>query len=538
MTADLLFVNGPIFTAGPARSFVSALAVTGDRIWAVGDEETVSESAGPSTRVIDLAGRLLTPGFQDAHCHPGSSGLDLLRCSFAGCDDSADAVAYIADYSARHPDREWILGAGWQQIWFPRGCPPKEALDTVVPDRPVLVYNADGHGAWANSVALAMAGIDASTADPPDGRIEHGEDGEPQGTLHEGAARLVQLLAPADTEDDIRAGIVAGQDYLLSKGITTWQDAHVDALTHAAYRSLAGSGELVGTAVGALWWDRERGVDQVEELEQMRSEPLGRYLPKTVKLMLDGVVENNTASMTEPYLTHGGELTDNAGIDFIEVGLLDEIVTDLDRRGFSCHFHAIGDAAVRYALDAVETARIANGWSAARHNIAHIQVIHPDDLPRFRRLGVIANAQALWAQDGPDQIELTLPYLGEERARWQYPFASLLRAGATLAMGSDWGVSTADVMEQIDAAVTRANHDLPDLPPLNAQERITYLDGLAGFTSGSAYANHRDDDSGTLAVGMLADLAVLDRDPVASGHIRDASVVMTVVGGRVVFEEG
>jgi predicted amidohydrolase YtcJ len=538
MPADLLFVNGPVFTAGPARSFARAIAVTGDRISAVGDEQTVLESAGPATRVIDLAGRLLTPGFQDAHCHPGSSGLDLLRCSFAGCEGATDAVAYIADYSARHPDRGWILGAGWQQTWFPRGCPPKEAIDAVVPDRPVLVYNADGHGAWANSVALAMAGIDVTTADPPDGRIERGEDGGPQGTLHEGAARLVQRLAPADTEDDIRAGLVAGQEYLLSKGITGWQDAHVDAVTHAAYRSLAGSGELVGTAVGAMWWDRERGMGQVEDLEQMRSEPLGRYQPKTVKLMLDGVVENHTASMTEPYFTHGGQPAGNTGIDFIEAGLLGEIVTDLDRRGFSCHFHAIGDAAVRNALNAVETARVANGWSAARHNIAHIQVIHPDDLPRFRRLGVVANAQALWAQDGPDQLDLTKPYLGDERARWQYPFASLLRAGATLAMGSDWGVTTADVMDQIDTAVTRANPDQPELPPLNGQERITFLDALAGFTSGSAYVNHRDDHSGTLAVGMLADLAVVDRDPVASGHIRDASVVMTVVDGRVVFEEG
>ena len=537
MPADLLFVNGPIFTAGPARYFARALAVSGERITAVGDEETVSESAGPATRVIDLAGRLLTPGFQDAHCHPSSSGLDLLRCSFAGCDNAADAVAYIADYSARHPDPEWILGAGWQQIWFPGGSPPKEALDAVVPDRPVLVYNADGHGAWVNSIALAMAGIDASTADPADGRIERGEDGRPQGTLHEGAARLVARLAPADSEDDLRAGILAGQEYLLSKGITAWQDSHVDAVTHAAYRSLAGSGELIGTAVGAMWWDRERGMEQIEDLEQMRSEPVGRYRPTTVKLMLDGVVENTTASMTEPYFANG-EPTDNRGIDFIEPGLLDESVTDLDRRGFSCHFHAIGDAAIRHALDAVEAARIANGWSGARHNIAHLQVVHPDDLPRFLRLGVIANAQALWAQDGPDQVDLTLPCLGEERARWQYPFASLLRAGATLAMGSDWGVTTADVMDQVDTAVTRVNHDQPDLPPLNSAERITFLDALAGFTAGSAHVNHRDGDSGTLTVGMLADLAVLDRDPMASGHIRDASVAMTVVGGRVVFEEG
>lgn len=511
--------------------------MTGDRITALGDERTAAESVGPATRVIDLAGRLMAPGFQDAHCHPGSSGLDLLRCSFAGCADAKDAVAYVDRYAAEHPDREWILGGGWQQTWFPRGCPPKEALDAVVPDRPVLVYNADGHGAWANSFALTMAGIDASTPDPPDGRIERGSDGTPQGTLHEGAARLVERLAPEDTARNVRDGILAGQEYLLSKGITTWQDAHVDLRTHLAYRSLAGSGELIGTAVGALWWDRSRGMDQISELEQMRSEPLGSYLPTTVKLMLDGVVENNTALMIEPYLDGEGGPTDNTGIDFIEPSLLREIVTDLDRRGFSCHFHAIGDGAVRNGLDAVEAARLANGWTAARHNICHLQVVHPDDIPRFRRLGVTANAQALWAQDGVDQVELTLPYLGGQRARWQYPFASLIRAGATLAMGSDWGVSTADVMDQIDTAVTRVNHDEPDLPPLNAEERISFLDALAGFTAGSAYVNHREDVSGILGIGMLADLAVLDRDPVASGHIRDASVVMTVVGGRVVLEE-
>jgi len=537
MSADLVFVNGPIFTGGPARSFVRALAVTGDRITALGDEMTVAKAVGPATRVIDLAGRLMSPGFQDAHCHPGSSGLDLLRCSFAGCADAEGAVTYVDRYAAEHPDREWILGGGWQQTWFPRGCPPKEALDAVVPDRPVLVYNADGHGAWANTFALTMAGIDASTPDPPDGRIERGSDGGPQGTLHEGAARLVERLAPEDTAADVRDGILAGQEYLLSKGITTWQDAHVDPRTHLAYRSLAESGILIGTAVGALWWDRSRGMDQLAELEQMRSEPLGSYHPMTVKLMLDGVVENNTASMIEPYLGQEGRPTDNTGIDFIEPGLVREIVTELDRRGFSCHFHAIGDGAVRSGLDAVEAARLANGWTAARHNICHLQVVHPDDIPRFRRLGVTVNAQALWAQDGVDQAELTLPYVGRERARWQYPFASLIRAGATLAMGSDWAVSTADVMDQIDTAVTRVNHDEPDLPPLNAEERISFLDALAGFTAGSAYVNHREGFSGTLGIGMLADLAVLDRDPVASGLIRDASVVMTVVGGRVVFEE-
>ena len=537
MPADIVFVNGPVFTAAAARSFVRALAVTGERITAVGDEATVSESIGPATRVVDLAGRMLSPGFQDAHCHPGSSGLDLLRCSFEGCASAEDAIAYVARYAADHPETEWILGGGWHQTWFPRGCPPKEALDAVVPDRPVLVYNADGHGAWANSLALSLAGVEASTPDPADGRIERDGDNRPQGTLHEGAAWLVERMAPEGTDGDVRSGLLAGQAYLLTKGITAWQDAHVDEETHRAYRALAASDELIGTAVGALWWSPRKGMEQVEDLERMRSEPLGRYLPTTVKLMLDGVVENFTGSMLESYLDGAGHQTGNTGIDFLEPDRLREIVVELDSRGFSCHFHAIGDAAVRSGLDAVEAARLANGWMGTRHTICHIQVVHPDDIPRFRRLGVVANAQALWAQDGEDQRVLTKPYLGEERSRWQYPFGSLLRAGVTLAMGSDWGVSTADVMDQIDTAVTRSNHDEPDAGPLNENERITFLDALAGFTSGSAYVNHREGVSGTLDVGMLADLAVIDRDPMASGLIRDATVAMTLVGGRVVYEE-
>jgi len=538
MPAEIVFVNGPIFTADPARSFARSLAVTGANISAIGSESDVDESIGSSTRVVDLAGRLLTPGFQDAHCHPPTSGLDLLRCSFVGCSSAEDAVAFVARYAAENPEAPWIIGGGWQSTWFPRACPPKELLDSVIPDRPVFVYNSDGHGAWANSKALSMAGIDAATPDPPDGRIERRPDGEPQGTLHEGAAYLVERLVPKDTTEEIRLGILAAQRYLLSKGVTAWQDAHVDSGTHEAYRSLVASGELIGTAVGALWWDRARGFEQIEELEQLRSEPAGGYRSVVVKLMLDGVVENHTASMVEPYFSADGSVTDNRGIDFIDPGQLREIVTELDRRGFSCHFHAIGDAAVRSALDGVEAARSANGWSRARHHISHIQVVDPSDIPRFRRLGVTANAQALWAQNGVDQSELTMPFLGQTRSGWQYPFGSLLRSGATFAMGSDWGVSTADVMDQIDTAVTRLNHDEPDLPPHNPGERISLLDGLAGFTAGSAYVNHRDDVSGTLAVGMLADLVLLDRDPMVGGTIRDTSVAMTVVGGEVVFEEG
>jgi predicted amidohydrolase YtcJ len=538
MPADFVFLNGPVFTADAARSFGRALAVEDGVITAVGADREVTPMIGPETRVVDLAGRMISPGFQDAHIHPGNSGLDLLECSFSGCGNAGDAIAFVAEYASANPSVEWIRGAGWQQTWFPGGRPAKELLDAVVPDRPVLVYNADGHGAWANSRALEIAGIDSTTPDPARGRIERQDDGEPQGTLHEGAASLVLAFMPEITVADMRRGILRGQQYMLSKGITTWHDAHVDATTHRAYRDLAGNGELLGNARGALWWEHEEGREQIERFEQMRLEGVGRYQPVSVKLMLDGVVETNTASMLSPYFDGDGNETDDRGLDFIDRDFLLELVPELDSRGFSCHFHAIGDAAVRNALDAVEAARLANGWSTCRHHICHIQVVAPSDIPRFRRLGVAGNAQALWAQDGEDQAELTRPFLGDERSGWQYPFGSLLRTGATLAMGSDWGVSTADVMDQIDIAVTRSNPDRPDLDPLGPDERISLLDGLTAFTAGSAYVNHREDVSGTLAVGMLADLVVLDRDPTAGGPIRDASVAMTMVEGVVAYEEG
>ena len=477
MPADLVFRNGPVFTGDAARSFSRGLAVTGARITAVGPDALVSDEIGPETRVIDLEGRLVTPGFQDSHVHPSSSGLDLLRCNFEGCSNADEALAYLTAYLQDHPDVEWVIGSGWHQTWFPRGCPPKELLDSIIPDRPVFVYNADGHGAWVNTRALDLAGIDDETPDPRDGRIERNPDGSPQGTLHEGAASLVETVSPEDTMEDFLKGILAGQDYLISKGITAWLDAHVDSLVHSCYRALAGRDQLLGHARGAIWWDRHHGMEQIDEVERMSSEGVGRYQPVSVKLMADGVVETHTAAMLDPYLDGAGASTGKRGIDFIDPGHLEEIVVALDQRGLSCHFHAIGDAAVRNSLNAVEAARRANGWSGARHVICHIQVVHPDDRARFRSLGVAASAQPLWAANGQDQAELTQPFLGAERSTWQYPFASLLRAGATLAMGSDWSVSTADVMDQIDIAVNRVS---PDTADLDASERRT--SGSASLT--------------------------------------------------------
>lgn len=530
MQADLVIRGGRIFTAEPSRPFVDAVALVGDRIAAIGEEV---ESIG-AREVIDLNGALATPGFIDAHVHPVTSGLDKLRCHFDDAEDASSALETVAAYAAAHPELSWIIGAGWPQSWFPGGCPSRELLDGVVSDRPVLLTATDGHLAWANTRALEIAGIDEDTPDPPDGRIERLAAGSPQGTLHEGAIALVERHAPQDTVDDLISGLIRGQEELLGQGVTGWQDAIVTEDIQQAYLRVAGEGRLRGRVVGALWWDRTRGLAQVDELVSRRNRDGGRFRPHSVKLMLDGVVENFTGSMLEPYLDRSGAVTTNRGIDFIDPGELREIVTVLDDHDFQCHFHAIGDRAVRSALDAVEAARNRNGPSANRHHIAHIQVVHPDDIPRFAALDVVANAQPLWAHNDEYQTELTKPFLGSQRSGWQYPFRSLLEGGARMGMGSDWGVSTANVMEEIHVAVTRTWDD--DEEPLCPEQALTPVEALTGFTAGSAYINHADDETGSVSVGKLADFAILDRDPLLEGSFRDTKVVATIVGGEIVYE--
>lgn len=528
MSDRVVLLNGKVFVADAARSWARAVAVEGARIVAVGNEADLQPFLD-GAEVVDLAGRLVTPGFTDAHVHPHHGGEKLLGCNLLDAAGREEALRLVAEYAADHPDELWIKGGGWSQDWFPNACPSAAELDAVVADRPVLLGNRDGHGAWANSAALREAAITADIRDPSDGRIERLADGSPQGTLHEGAAFLVERVMPVPSASEVEAALIAGQAHLLSYGITGWMDAWVEEPLHRAYRAVSSRGELIGSVVGALWWDRASGREQIQRLQDWRSEGVPGYRPTTVKLMLDGVVENFTGSMLEPYEQVGG-----TGIDMIDPGELREIVVELDALGFQCHFHAIGDAAVRSGLDAVEAARAANGWSDRRHSISHLQVVHPDDVPRFHRLGVIANIQPLWACEDGYQAELTQPFLGEERSGWQYPFGSLVAAGATVAGGSDWSVSTCDVMDQVHVAVTRQPSHDDSYPPMTPHERIDPVTALAAFTAGSAWHN-RDDDRGSVVVGKQADLVVLDRDPFPDRRFDAPEVEMVMVAGEWAF---
>ncbi|MEU1342934.1 amidohydrolase [Streptomyces sp. NPDC005827] len=539
MHADLLFTGGPVLT--PEGRTATAVAVTGERITAVGSAEDLRELAGPRTEVVDLAGRLLLPGFQDAHVHPVPAGLELTQCDLSGLRTAEETVAAVRAYAEARPEREWVLGGGWSMEAFSGGTPTKELLDSVVPDRPVYLPNRDHHGAWVNSRALELAGIDRDTPDPADGRIERDASGVPSGTLQEGAMQLVGRLAPAAGPADRLAALLHAQRHLHSLGITAWQDALVGEFLGMdnpaeAYLAAARDGSLTARVVGALWWDRERGAEQIPELVQMRDAfSHGRFRAGTVKLMLDGVAENGTAALLDPYLDKCGCATGNRGKSFIDPGQLPEYVTELDALGFQCHFHALGDRAVRDALDAVEAARTANGMSDTRPHLAHLQVVHPADVPRFARLGATANIQALWAAHEPQMDELTIPFLGSERAGWQYPFGSLLRSGARLAAGSDWPVSSPDPLQGIHVAVNRVEPG-GDAPVFLPEERLGLADAVTAYTAGSAYVNHLD-DTGRLAAGALADLVVLDRDPFAGDPegIADTRVAHTYVGGARVY---
>jgi predicted amidohydrolase YtcJ len=531
MNADLVVTGSSIWIGDGTRT--DALAVQADRVVAHGDD--ARELIGPHTRVLDRVGAFVVPGFQDSHIHAPPAGRNLRTVDLRDLDGRPAYLDAVSRYVTAHPDVEWVTGGGWSMEHFPDGKPRREDLDAVTGGKPAFLFNRDVHGAWVNSAALALAGIDATTTDPSDGRYERDSDGTPTGLLHEGAAYSFETRwVPTPSRAEWEAGIRTAQAYLHSLGITSWQDAWVTPQTFAGYRALAADGRLTARVVGALWWDRHGNLDQIEGFRGQREQALGNFHPTTVKIMVDGIIENQTAGMLEPFCDGCGGTTENTGLMYVDREVLIPAVTSLDGLGFQVHMHAIGDRAIRNALDAVAAARDANGPSDNRHHIAHVQVVQPADLRRFAELDVVANCQTYWAQREPQMEEHTIPWIGADRADLQYPFASFARSGARLAMGSDWPVTTPDPLQQMEVAIRRVDPSDRDNAPFLPSERLTLDEALAGFTSGTAYVNH-DADGGSLTVGSRADFAVLDQDLYdLAGRVADASVVCTVASGAVV----
>ena len=534
--ADLVITGADVYTVDPARGWAEAVAIRGDRIVALGTEAEVREAVGTGGEHLHLPGRMVVPGFQDSHVHAAFGARNLLNVNL---DDVHDRDAYlerIRSFAEANPDLPWIMGGGWYSPVFGDAGPRASDLDTVVPDRPVFLLNTDVHAGWVNTKALELAGFTADTQDPFDGYFIRDPDGSLTGCLQEGTAYTVlREVVPAPSVEDWTTYLRRAQQHLTALGITGWQDAWVEPDLLTAYRELDDAGELAVHVVTSLWWDRHKNMEQVDGLLAGRERGTGgRVNAGTVKIMLDGCPESATGAMLEPYEGAYGE-AHGTGLAFVDVEMLREAVVRLDAEGFQIHQHALGDRAIRMALDAIEAARTANGMNDHRHHIAHLQLPDPADIPRLQELRVVANMQPYWGQPDAAVETLTRPRVGA-RAERLYPIGSMRASGAVMAFGSDWPVSTPNVMRELDVAVNRQALGDRDRGALHPDQRIDLPAALAAFTRGSAYLNH-DDEAGVLAPGMRADLAVLDRNLFdrSLGAIADATVEMTIASGSVVF---
>jgi predicted amidohydrolase YtcJ len=538
--ADIVLEGADVYTVDAVRSWAEAVAIRDGEIVFVGTDRGAARYIGPQTRVVDLAGKMVLPGFQDAHVHPLWAGIEQLHCMLYDVTTREAYGRTVAECAASHPADPWIRGSGWDMALFPNGIPNRSELDAVVSNRPVFLTSKDGHSAWVNSKALEVAGITRETPDPPRGRIDRDADGEPVGSLQESAIELVGKLIPPTTPEQARRGLKIAVEKLNSFGITSFLEASVplgdaqgfDMLD--AYRDVDRSGALTARVVLSLGWDPEKGDEQIRDFVRARREYTGgRLRAHTVKIYQDGVIEAKTAALLEPYVGTEGEM----GMALVEPEALKRIVTQIDKEGFQLHFHAIGDAAIRQVFDALEAARAANGVRDSRHHLSHIELFHPDDIPRFRELGAVANFQPLWALADSYINELTLPLLPPETHRWIYPIGSVLRSGAVVAFGSDWSVSSANPLEEIEVAVRRADWTKPDAAPFLPDERIDLSDAIAAFTINAAYVNFQEDRTGSIEPGKLADLVVLDRNLFAidPNEISEAKVRITLLAGKPVY---
>ncbi|HEX4824257.1 MAG TPA: amidohydrolase [Candidatus Polarisedimenticolaceae bacterium] len=540
--ADLLFRGGTIYTADPARPRAEAVAVLGGRIVFVGDNGEARRWIGPSTRVVSLAGRMLLPGFHDAHVHPVEAGVQLSWCDLAQCATPEAAFETLRRCAHDHPipagadpKKNWFRGRGWQLPVFPEG-PRRQDLDAIVGDRPALIASSDGHSAWVNTAALAIAGVTRDTPDPQDGRIERDpKTGEPTGTLRESAAGLVEEHLPPTPLAEVAEGFRRALHEMASHGITSFTEADASEGILGIYQKLSDAGELTAKVSVALETDPEAGPGQVAKLEALRARTRGpRLTASSAKIFADGVIESRTAALLEPYL---GDPTGARGLPRYTPDALNDLVEALDRAHFQVHVHAIGDRAVRMTLDAFERAQAKNGVRDARHQIAHLELIDPADIPRFAKLGVVANFQALWAFADPYITNLTLPILGPERSRWIYPIGSVTRSGAAVVFGSDWAVTTVDPLPAIQVGVTRSDPDAATVSSFIPEERVSLESMLEGYTRRGAWIDFREKETGTIEAGKAADLVVLEHDlfAIPPNEIGRTRVLLTLLDGQEIY---
>ena len=535
--ADTILINAKIYTVNPQKPWAEALAIQGDKIVAVGTTREISAQRKPNTKVIDAKGHLVLPGFTDCHIHFMSGSMSLLGVNVDEAKTVAQIQKMVKDFAAAHPENRWILGRGWQYpVFGASALPDKKFLDEVVPDRPVYLEGFDGHTYWANSKALQAAGITRETPDPPNGKIVRDpKTGEATGALKEAASELVDRAVPKPTREARLQALRQGIHEANKVGLVRVHSAGQDFEWLNLYDDLRKQGQLTLRFYIAYFLDPpELTPATVETIEQARRTYHDDWIAGgAVKMMLDGVVESHTAAMLTPY----SDDPSLSGKLFWDPAKYKQAVAELDKRGFQLFTHAIGDRAVRLALDAYGEANAANGHKDARDRIEHIETIAAEDIPRFGKLGVIASMQPLHSYPNEDTLDVWARNAGPDRASRGWVWHSIAAHGGRLAFGSDWPVVTLNPWDGVQNALTRQTTEGKPVGGWLPNERVTLPQTIKAYTLDAAFAGHRDKLEGSIEPGKLADVILLSQNlfEVDPHKTRETQVLITVVGGKVVY---
>jgi predicted amidohydrolase YtcJ len=535
--ADVIVIHGRVYTENVKQPWAQAIAIRGEKIVSVGDEADIERMRGMGTKVIDAGGKLVLPGFVDCHIHFLEGSLNLDRVNLEGAKNATDIQDRLSKYAATHPGNGWILGSGWNYAMFGEDkLPNKKYLDELFPDRPVFLNGFDGHTSWANSKALALADITKDLPDPSNGEIVHDpKTGEPTGALKESASQLVEKILPVPTRAEKVTALRAGLRWANQNGLTRVHSAGGDFEVFDLFDELRRQRQLPVRMYIAYFLDPpELRPQDIAAIEGARKRYNDEWLSGgAVKMMLDGVVESHTAAMLDPYTDDPS----TKGKLFWEPEKYKSAVTELDKHGLQLFTHAIGDNAVRTALDAYESAAKANHGKDRRPRIEHIETIAAADIARFGQLGVVASMQPLHAYPGDNVLKVWAGNIGPDRASRGFVWHDIAAGGGRLAFGSDWNVVTLNPWQGLQTAVTRQTTEgKPDggwLP----QQRVTLAQAVEAYTLGAAFAGHREKTEGSLEEGKLADLIIVSQNifEINPRRIADTNVVLTMVGGRVVY---
>ena len=527
--ADVIISSNAVFTGLSDQPEPASIAIKDNKILAIGSEEEIKPHSGEHTKIYKFEDQLIAPGFHDFHLHIMQGAVALNSASLFAARTENEALEIIREFAQSKPENPWVIGFTWDAgYWDAQQLPNRYSLDRILPDRPALMFHAEGHYAWVNSKALEIANITRHTENPSYGMIGKDENGEPDGILYEKAMDAV-IRHAFNFSNAYKSEIFSNfLTHAASLGITAVHDLHglktIESLD--VFKEFEDKGEL--TARIHLWPALNGNLECVKQLREAYQSDKLRI--SGLKQFIDGVITARTAYLLEPY----ADQPDTRGEASFPPETIKKWVAEADKEGFSIRFHAIGDGAIRLALDAYEEAQRANGKRDSRHSVEHIEVIHPDDIPRFKELGVTASMQ-------PDHFAMSergvyTDRIGPEREKYVFPIKTLEETGANLAFGTDFPIDVLNPLLQIYRAVTRI--DSSGTTVWHPHERITLAEALKAYTAGPAYGSFREQELGTLEAGKLADIVVLERNlfDIPAEEIPETKVQVTMIDGKVVYD--